>query len=30
MTKDMAIFIGPTTPSLNANALLDKLDEELK
>jgi isocitrate dehydrogenase len=30
MTKDLAILIGPTTPSLNTTAFLDKLDEGLK
>ena len=30
MTKDLAILVGPTTPSLNTNAFLDKLDEGLK
>ncbi len=30
MTKDLAILIGPTTPSLNTTAFLDKLDDGLK
>jgi isocitrate dehydrogenase len=30
MTKDLAILIGPTTPSLNTTAFLDKLDAGLK
>jgi isocitrate dehydrogenase len=30
MTKDLAILISPTTPSLNTTAFLDKLDDGLK
>ena len=30
MTKDLAILISPTQPSLNTRAFLDKLDEGLK
>jgi isocitrate dehydrogenase len=30
MTKDLAILISPTTPSLNTTAFLDKLDAGLK